>query len=212
VGKWLQAVERLMGGGPNGPKRVQTFRWMLLLGLVGAAMMILHSFLEVKEIDPPEDSGVVPPPEEREALAGDPGKPKSPFEEYEEQVEASLREILQNVVGVSDVDVLVTIESTEELVVYRNVTENEQITDEQDRNGAKRHITQVTRSGDIELYEVSGGQEPIILKKIRPKVRGVIVVAGGAENLTVQKMIRDMVSRGLDVPVHRVAVVPRKQP
>lgn len=210
MGKWLQAVERLLGGGPNGQRRVQAFRWILLLGLAGIAMMLLNSFLHVEDVDPTGESRASPPPEERETLAG-PEKPKSPFEEYEEQYEASLREILQNIVGVDEVDVLVTIDSTEEIVVYRNVTENEQITDEQDRNGAKRHITQVTRSGDIELYEVSGGQEPIILKKIRPKVRGVIVVAGGAENLTVQKMIRDTVSRGLDVPVHRVSVVPRKQ-
>ncbi|MNN46313.1 hypothetical protein D3C81_1606920 [compost metagenome] len=48
-------------------------------------------------------------------------------------------------------------------------------------------------------------------KKIKPKVRGVLIVAKGAENKTVKALIVDAVEKGLNVPAYRISVVPRKQ-
>ncbi|MNC72064.1 hypothetical protein D3C75_1230700 [compost metagenome] len=57
----------------------------------------------------------------------------------------------------------------------------------------------------------SGDDTPLVVKTTKPKIRGVVVVAKGAENATVKKLISDAVERGLDVPAHRISVVPRKQ-
>jgi stage III sporulation protein AG len=106
---------------------------------------------------------------------------------------------------------MVTVDSTEETVVQLNEKKMSQITEETDRNGASRHITNITNDGQVVLYEVSGGiQAPIIVKKLKPRIRGVLIVAKGAENQTVHKLIAEAVSRGLDVPMHRISVVPRK--
>jgi stage III sporulation protein AG len=51
----------------------------------------------------------------------------------------------------------------------------------------------------------------LVVKTVKPKIRGVVVVAKGAENATVKKLISDAVERGLEVPAHRISVVPRKQ-
>lgn len=210
MGKLLQMLEKWMGGGPEGTKRVQTFRWLLIIGLAGVCIMILNSFLNIKPIGPTQDDKASLMNNDQETFVGSPNK-ASPFQEYEEKYEAQLKEILEKIVGVSQVEVLVTIDSTEEIVVYRNVRNEEQVTEEQDGKGGSRHMTDVSRSGDIVLYEVSGEEQPIVLKRIKPKVRGVIVVAGGAENMTVSKLIREAVSRGLDVPSHRITIAPRKQ-
>lgn len=50
--------------------------------------------------------------------------------------EARVKSILEEIVGVGQVDVLVTIDSTEEIVVQRNFKDNQQLTDESDANGA----------------------------------------------------------------------------
>jgi stage III sporulation protein AG len=119
--------------------------------------------------------------------------------------------MLENIVGVGSVDVMVTVDSTEETVVQLNQKQTQQLTDETDKNGAKRHITSIEKDGQVALYEVNGQQSPIIVKKLKPQIRGVLVVAKGAENATVHLLIADAISKGLDVPIHRISVVPRKQ-
>jgi stage III sporulation protein AG len=113
-------------------------------------------------------------------------------------------------VGVGTVSVMVTVDSTEETVVQLNEKTTQQLTNESDKNGTSRHVTDITRDGQVVLYEVSGGQAPIVVKKVKPKVRGAVVVAKGAENATVRKLVQEAVSRGLDVPMNRISVVPRK--
>ncbi|GJM76428.1 hypothetical protein HMSSN036_86440 [Paenibacillus macerans] len=126
-------------------------------------------------------------------------------------LENKTKEILEKIVGVGAVDVLVTIDSTEEVVVQRNVKDTQELTEESDADGGRRHVTQYTRDGQIVTYENSGSEQPIVTKKIKPKIRGVLVVARGAENKTVKGLIVDAVEKGLNVPAYRISVVPRKQ-
>lgn len=211
MGSLMKWMEKLLGGGPGGTKRVTTFRWLLLLGLVGAAFMILNSFITIKDVDPISKERASPDPPAKAAFKSSVSKDQSAFKEYEEAYASQLKEILSKIVAVGDVEVLVTIDSTEEINVERNTKESQQVTNEKDEKGATRHITNVTRDGEVVLYEVSGGKQPLVQKTIKPKIRGVVVVATGAENLTVKRMITEAVERGLDVPAHRISVLPRKQ-
>jgi len=204
-------METWLGGGPNGTKRIKTFRWLILLGLVGAAFMILNSFITVKDVDPINEGRASPDPPAQPAFTSSASKERSAFRDYEAAYENQLKEILTKIVGVGEVEVLVTIDSTEEVTVERNTKETQQVTNEKDQHGATRHITDVTRSGEVVLYEVSNGKQPLVQKYIKPKIRGVLVVAKGAENLTVKKMITEAVERGLDVPANKISILPRKQ-
>jgi stage III sporulation protein AG len=210
MGKFMQWLEKRFGGGPNGTKRSHTFLWLLIIALIGAAFMILSSFIHVKELEPIGQGGAGPPAQQSKEAFGANAKERSSFHDYEEAYQAQLRDILQKVVGVGDVEVLVTIDSTEEIAVEKNYKDTQQITNEKDQNAASRNITEVTRSGEVVLYQVSGDQHPLVLKYIKPKIRGVLVVAKGAENPTVKKMISEAVERGLDVPPHRISILPRK--
>jgi stage III sporulation protein AG len=207
VAQWFQWLENMLGGGEAGVKRVRTFQWLIIIGLIGAALMILNSFINVKTVDQ-ETNGPTAGNEMEVFLNKD--SAETPFDQYERKLEAKLQEILEKIVGVGNVDVMVTIESTEESVVYRDLHESNQETNERDVNGAQRHITSVTRDGKIALYSVSGEQKPIILKLIKPEVRGVLIVANGAENATVKKMLTEAVQRGLNVAPTRISVLPRK--
>src|SRR5690606_2498313 len=126
----------------------------------------------------------------------------SEFEEFEGRYEVRMKEILEKIVGVGEVDILVTIESTEEVVVEQNQQQSQQVTSEKDQDGGTRHITDISRTGEVVLYQASGGQSPVVLKRIKPKIRGVLVVASGAENLTVKRLIRGAVERGSGATAH----------
>lgn len=210
MGTLMQWMEQKFGGGPGGPKRKNTIMWLVLILLVGAALMIMNSFLTVKDVDPINEGRASPEPNSQQTFLGSSPKENSAFHDYEEAYQSQLKEILQKIVGVGDVEVLVNIESTEEITVDKNYNDTQQMTTERDNNGATRNISEVTRSGEVVIYQVSGDQKPLVLKYIKPKIRGVIVVAKGAENVTVKKMISEAVERGLDVPPHRISILPRK--
>lgn len=207
---WLKKLEQWLGRGTEGKKTVNTFRLLLILGLVGVAIMLFNSFVNVKQVDT-EGGGSREPPVMQE-LSGFTGESENDdFAGIESGLENKTKEILEKIVGVGAVDVLVTIDSTEEIVVQRNMKDSQELTEESDADGGRRHITQYTRDGQIVTYDASAGQQPIVTKKIKPKVRGVLVVARGAENKTVKGLIVDAVEKGLNVPAYRISVVPRKQ-
>ncbi|WP_054941499.1 stage III sporulation protein AG [Paenibacillus ihuae] len=212
MGNWLKKLEQWAGGGSGSPKRSHTFRWLIILGLLGAAIMLFNSFVNVKKLDS-EDTGREPPVSESSQATlqqGDMGSPNS-FDGIEQAMEERTKEILEKIVGVGTVDIMVTVDSTEEIVVQRNMNDSQQQSEETDASGGKRHTTQYTRDGEIVTYSQSGDETPIITKRIKPQVRGVLVVAKGAENKVVRGLIEEAIQKGLNVPSYRISVVPRKQ-
>lgn len=221
MGSLIKKIEEWLGGGPGGPggpggtKRMRTFRWLILIGLVGAALMILNSYITIKDVEPITTGRASPGgtagQDSTKQVWSPGGGDKSMFRDYEQAYETRLKDILQKIVGVGDVEVLVTIDSTEEMMVDKNTKESQQTTNEKDQSGATRHVTDITRSGELVFYEVSGNKTPVVIKYIKPKIRGVVVVARGAENATVKKLLSEAVERGLEVPAFRISIVPRKQ-
>ncbi|WP_025722272.1 stage III sporulation protein AG [Paenibacillus polymyxa] len=210
--KWLKKLEQWLGGGADGAKRFNSFRWLLILGLIGVAIMLFNSFVNVKKVDPEnvgrEPPGVMKNEPTLETTTGE----ESSFAGIEKVFEDNMKQMLEQIVGVGTVDVMVTVDSTEEVIVQRNVKDMQEENNETDANGGQRHTTQYTRDGEIVTYESSGGQHtPIVTKKVKPQVRGVLVVAMGAENPTVKQLIVDAVQKGLNVPSYKISVVPRKQ-
>lgn len=215
MGKWLKKLEQWAGGGADSPGRKQTFRWLIILGLLGAAIILFNSFVHVKKLDT-GTTGREPPGgvSAQETLGQGQGAEQTPsgtFEGIEQAMEQRTKEILEKIVGVGTVDIMVTVDSTEELVVQRNMNDSQQLSEETDASGGKRHTTQYTRDGEIVTYSQSGNETPIVTKRIKPQVRGVLVVAKGAENQTVRTLITQAVEKGLNVPEYRISVVPRKQ-
>ncbi|MEC0108097.1 stage III sporulation protein AG [Paenibacillus taichungensis] len=209
--QWLKKMESWFGGGEGGQRRSQTFRWLIILGLIGVGIMLFNSFVNVKKIDS-ENIGREPPdPATSMASIQTDPTDQNPFQAIEVAFEDKIKGVLENIVGVGTVDVMVTVDSTEELVVQRNVKDSQQLTEETDASGGKRHMTQYTRDGEIITYEISGDQTPIVTKKLKPQIRGVLVVARGAENKVVKDLITDAVEKGLNVAAYRISVVPRKQ-
>ncbi|MFS0722761.1 stage III sporulation protein AG [Paenibacillus sp. 1P07SE] len=212
MAKWLDQIEAMVGGGPTGPKRVRTLRWLLLIGCLGVALMIIQSFVNFEDVAPTVDQPPVAEVAPDPVLGPAREESESIFAAIERPLEQRLQEILEKIVGVGTVDVLVTIDSTEETVVQRNQKESEQITDETDRNGGKRHVASTTTDGQVVLYEVEGEKRPFVTKTIKPRIRGILIVARGAEDPTVRGLLMEAVQRGVQVPAHRISVVPSKQP
>ncbi|MHA0855567.1 stage III sporulation protein AG [Paenibacillus sp. CMAA1364] len=207
---WYKRIEQWVGRS-GGTKRISAFRWLIILGLVGVGIVLFSSFVNVKKVEN-ENIGREPPtPTLTQETFQDTGSDIDSFGSIENVFENSIKDILEKIVGVGTVDVLVTVDSTEEIVVQRNVRDSQQTSEENDSNGGKRNTTQYTRDGEIVTYEAQGNQTPIITKRVKPQIRGVLIVAKGAENQVVRNLVIDAVAKGLNVPSYRISVVPRKQ-
>lgn len=190
--------------------KLSFFHWMVILACLGLAAMIMHNFLG---FDQQMGSTFSSPQHLEEETVETVGKvrdgPKT-MKEYEEWYENQLTEILSTIVGVSDVTVMVNLESTEEIIVEKNSRIQDSKTVEQDREGGSREIVDSLRDEQVVILRNGSGEQPVILMTRKPQVRGVLVVAKGAENAQVKAWITEAVQRVLHVQANRVSVLPKK--
>jgi stage III sporulation protein AG len=185
--------------------------WILILGASGVAIMILSSFIQVREASLPPDKNDSPQAEAdaKPAAVTTSANDALSMVEYEQRYEKELEEVLSKIGGVEDVSVIVNLNSTVEEVLQVDKRESRQVTTETDKNGGKRSVTQDTEDQKTAYYRGENGEKPVVIKKLKPQVRGVLVVARGVENLKVKAIVIEAVQRTLDVPVHRISVLPK---
>ncbi len=132
-------------------------------------------------------------------------------EDYASKLESELKEILSKIHGAGNVDVLVTLDSDEEVVAAMDTVQSETTTNEKDSNGGTRTTIQSETDNKIVTSQnTSGENQPMILKKVMPEVRGVVVVADGAKDPNVQYELMTAVETALGIPAYKVKVVSSK--
>jgi len=130
--------------------------------------------------------------------------------DYAEYLENRLKKVLHGMEGVGEVEVMITLEASEELVVEKDEPLTRSNTNEEDAEGGKRIITELN-TNETTIYRTEGNNsEPYVVKTILPKVEGVVVVAQGAGSGTVNKSITEVVQALFDVEAHKVKVVKGK--
>ncbi|SHF59813.1 stage III sporulation protein AG [Ornithinibacillus halophilus] len=136
-------------------------------------------------------------------------KSTSDVGELEESYQQDLKTMLEKINGVSEVDVMVNLDSTSVKVYEQNLIIGQQYTDENDRNGGTRQIEDNTEETQTVTVRQGDGETPLLVQTKRPEVRGVLVVAKGVDHASVKKWVVEAISRVLDVPTHKVSVMPK---
>ncbi|GAE36337.1 stage III sporulation protein AG [Halalkalibacter akibai] len=207
--QWLQNLFKKSGGGK---KKKLPLHYILLLGCVGLALMITGNLLTNPAGDEEQSLPVFNEEQEDDEPVFKRSSSVEPnsMQDYEMRYENQLKEILEQMVGISDVSVMVNLAETERNVYERNVNEKQQNTDETDREGGTRKVEDLSRDEQIVITRNGDKEVPILVQTEKPTIRGVLVVAKGVENAQVKSWVIEAVSRGLDVPTHRVSVMPKK--
>lgn len=130
--------------------------------------------------------------------------------DYEVYLQNEMKGALESIAGVEDVKVVIYVDSSEKKVYERNKTTQKQVTQETDQEGGKRTVEDTSIDEQLVLIKNGEKEGPIISETQKPNVRGVLVVAKGADNIQIKKWIIEAVTRSLDVPSHRVSVMPKK--
>lgn len=128
--------------------------------------------------------------------------------DYERIQEEKLKAALSAMDGVGKVEVMLTFVSSEERVVEKEEPVSRSNTLEKDSEGGSRTVTQYEK-GDATVYKTQSGEsEPYVIKVLHPRVEGVLVVAEGAGDGTVNRSITEVAQALFGVEAHRVKVVP----
>jgi stage III sporulation protein AG len=177
-------------------------KWLWSLGLLGLFLLFGGSLFPAiqNQKSPPSADAVHP--------ASNSDSPS--VHDVEKMYESRLTEMLNQLQGVSEVSVMVNLDSTEEVLYATNDQNNKTTTNETDKQGGTRVTTQMNENNQILITKEGDGDHPVVVKKIQPRVRGVLVMAKGAENPRVQLSILDAVQRVLDVPAYKISIQPKK--
>ena len=131
--------------------------------------------------------------------------------EYCLQLEARIEELLSSMDGVGEVQAMVTLVTSKELVVEKDEPVTRSTVTEKDGDGGSRSTNE--SSFDYEtIYETDneGNKIPYVIKQIEPEIQGITVVAQGGGNAIIQKNISEVLEALFHVEAHKIKVVKMK--
>lgn len=175
---------------------------ILCLVLVGILLMVLPGYLlgEKKEITLSDQ------PQEKRAESSQPTLYS--LLELEKQFARQAEEILNQGAGFGKVSVAVTLEAGPEQDLARNVQNQVSVVEEQDTGGGKR-VTSETQE-EVEYVFAQGGGTPLVLREKNAQIKGVLVMAEGAVNPEMKRLLSEAMQSLFALPAHRVMILPMK--
>lgn len=117
--------------------------------------------------------------------------------DYSKEIENKLENILSKIDGAGNVSVMISLDGSPELVYA---------TDNDTKTSSSSTGTTTTTSSNLII--VNGSNDgALILKENLPKVKGVIVVSSGADDISIKLDMLNAVSKLLDLPIDQINIL-----
>lgn len=173
---------------------------LIWLGLLGVGLLLIGGVVDHQSIDSnpkiPSETISNPAPTNRS---------------YEDVVEGKLAHILSQVKGAGSVDVNITWENSSTQEHAKNLTKESKTIQEKDTSGGVRSTTEIKESSQILVGKENGVDRPVIVREIKPMVKGVLVIAEGAYDSNVKASLTKAVEAGLGIPSYKITVLAQKK-
>ena len=127
---------------------------------------------------------------------------------YELRLEQRIRDVLKKVDGVGEVDVMLTLFSSEK-VLRVDKERSRASTSETDSSGGTRQQADESLRESTVLAGSSGSGEPVVEKELAPEISGIVISAQGGGNASVQKEISEAMQALFGLPAHKIKVLKR---
>ena len=130
---------------------------------------------------------------------------------YIENQEVRLKNILSQIEGAGEVQVMIRASASKAYIVDKDMTTNSSSVYETDAEGGKRKSDEKQRT-EASLYtkDHNGNDVPWIVKEMEPEIEGVLIAAQGGDQNQVAGEITQAVQVLFDIPVHKIKVVKMK--
>ncbi|RGE56195.1 stage III sporulation protein AG [Eisenbergiella massiliensis] len=189
-------------------KKKLTKENMAIMALLGILLMVIA--IPVKKTETQKDQTAAP---ENKSTAS--GTQETEEEDntggYAGELEERLESLLASMEGVGNVKVMVTLDSSREQVVEKDIPSTMDTTKETDSTGGSRDVIN-SRQEETTVYvtDSAGNKTPYVSKIREPSIEGVTVVAQGGGNAVIQKNITEVIQALFGIEAHKIKVVKMK--
>lgn len=126
---------------------------------------------------------------------------------YVAQMEEKLEEVLSKLDGAGDVEVLITLQASEEKIVEKDIPVVRSNTEETDSVGGTRTVSNVDMRESTVYSNVDNNSQPYVIQTISPRIEGVVVLAEGAGSGNVSINLTEAVQVLFGVEAHKIKVM-----
>ncbi|HHY71508.1 MAG TPA: stage III sporulation protein AG, partial [Thermoanaerobacterales bacterium] len=126
---------------------------------------------------------------------------------YEIKLEKQLADLLRQVNGVGDVEVMITLEDKFMIEPAFNIVDTEKNSEEKDNEGGVRSIIEKQTNKQVVLLRRNGEEEAMVLRQTTPSIKGILIVADGASSSKVKEKIIKSTATLLDIPIYKISVL-----
>ena len=189
-------------------KKKLTKENMAIMALLGILLMVIA--IPVKKTETQKDQTAAP---ENKSTAS--GTQETEEEDntggYAGELEERLESLLASMEGVGNVKVMVSLDSSREQVVEKDIPSTMDTTKETDSTGGSRDVIN-SRQEETTVYvtDSAGNKTPYVSKIREPSIEGVTVVAQGGGNAVIQKNITEVIQALFGIEAHKIKVVKMK--
>ncbi len=171
---------------------------LIMAFLVGILLIILsNTVLKTKTAathDPPTKT-----------MTATPSLPNA-YDGYEERLENKLEQVINKVDGVGNVKVMITLSYGREIVLASDSLVDQSATKEEDSDGGKREVNNLKR----EDKTVITNNSPLVLKELKPKIEGIVIVAQGGDNIIIKDALIKSAQALFGVEANKIEVLKMK--
>jgi stage III sporulation protein AG len=176
---------------------------LILLGVLGAFLLLAGGLFDNSSLKPRSQ---VPNDAAKEAPAA-----VIQNRSYEEALEAKMSNVLSQVKGAGAVSVSITLDSSSVREHEKNVVKENKTVQEKDVSGGTRITTEAKETEQVLLSKENGADKPVMVREVKPAIKGVLVIAEGAYDSTVKTNLTKAVETGLGIPMYKITVLPQRK-
>ncbi len=191
-GQGMASLQQKLKGLFASDKKV---RIIVLIGMIGIGLIFLSGLLKGDE----KESAVTEQTFDSAA--------------YTAALEEKIHAMVSGISGVGEAKVIITLESSTEYVYVNEKKETADSTKDYAEGETKKEQERLNYEQNVILIDQEGGKREALLQTtLEPKVKGVVVVCQGGENVEVEKRVTDAVTTALAISTSKVCVVQLTEP
>lgn len=131
------------------------------------------------------------------------------LEQKREKLEKNLENIISGINGAGKCKVLVTFETGPETIYATEERLNKEASEDKEASG---EITRKRKTNDIEkkfitVKDSQGTEHALAVTEVEPKIKGVVIICPGGDDVLVKKRIVDATTTALNINSNHVCVV-----
>ena len=174
----------------------------LLTALLVAAILLLAFWPTNSREDTDGEEAVQSVPLETEQTAD--------MKNERKNLENQLKRILQQVEGVGLVDVAITLESSGSKTVEKDTPGSSSSSQKSGGGESEKSENRSIQEETVYLEDADGTKTPYVIKETMPEVRGVLVIAQGADDLSIVEEIKEAAMALFHLDAHKIKVMKMK--